>query len=176
MFCALWILANDGQNKYCIKGSREYERLKLRFSKYLSERLKGDKNHNKNGLKEETKLKISQSLKEYYSTNPSYWKGKTIPDAVKIKISKTNTGRKQSQEIIEKRRQKLMGHPVHFTEEWKRKIGDGNRGKILTEKQKEFLRNIAIGRKWFTNGIIDKFVYECPIGFYLGRTKYKRTS
>jgi len=67
-------------------------------------------------------------------------------------------------------------HPVNFTEEWKRKIGDGNRRKILTEKQKEILRNIAVGRKWFTNGIKDVFVYECPIGFYPGRTKYKRIS
>lgn len=35
MFYALWILANDGQNKYCIKGSRQYEKLKEKYVKLI---------------------------------------------------------------------------------------------------------------------------------------------
>jgi hypothetical protein len=36
MFYALWRLANDNQNNYCVKGSREYERIKLTWIKLLS--------------------------------------------------------------------------------------------------------------------------------------------
>jgi hypothetical protein len=120
MFLSLWILANDGRNNYCVKSSKEYEKLKIRNSKSYSEKLK--KNHHlKNGVSEKTKLKISKSMKEHYKTGKSYW-----------------TGKKR-------------------TDDDKRKIGLNIRG-----------------RKWFTNGIIDRFVYECPVGFYCGRSNFKK--
>jgi len=41
MFLALWRLANDKQNKYLIKNSKEYEKLKIKFSEFLSKLHKG---------------------------------------------------------------------------------------------------------------------------------------
>jgi hypothetical protein len=34
--------------------------------------------------------------------------------------------------------------------------------------------NVNINRKWFNNGVISKFVHECPEGFHEGRIINKR--
>ena len=36
MFFAIWELANDGQNNYCVKNSREYLRLREKYSELRS--------------------------------------------------------------------------------------------------------------------------------------------
>ena len=41
MFLGLWFLANDGQNNYCVKGSREYEQLRIKAAEVMSKRFKG---------------------------------------------------------------------------------------------------------------------------------------
>lgn len=41
MFLAIWLLANDGKDRYCIKSSHAYEKLKKRFSEYISNKFKG---------------------------------------------------------------------------------------------------------------------------------------
>jgi hypothetical protein len=71
MFCSLWVLANDGQNRYCIKGSKEYEKIRIQHSK----------NHNwgpKKGhiVSEITRDKIRKSLtgKMKGALNPMYGK------------------------------------------------------------------------------------------------------
>jgi DNA-directed RNA polymerase subunit RPC12/RpoP len=64
MLLSLWRLANDGQNNYCIKNSREYERLKIRFSKFQSLRMKGKKHT------EESKNKQSITIKLKMINNP----------------------------------------------------------------------------------------------------------
>lgn len=51
---------------------------------------------------DETKLKISNSVKEYFKNNHSYWYGKKI-----------------SQEAIKKQKETKRLHPYHHTEEWK---------------------------------------------------------
>ena len=49
MFLALWRLANDGQNNYCVKNSRDYQRLKEQYKIYK--------------MSDETKNKIREARK-----------------------------------------------------------------------------------------------------------------
>ena len=119
MFLALWRLSNDNQNRYCIKNSKEYEKLKIRFSILASERFRNNKNtvgyfwitdgkNNKltktllNGWKkgrtisEYTKLKISVSTKVAMSKLDPKIKQKMSENAKKL--IKINTGLKRSKE------------------------------------------------------------------------------
>ena len=67
MFLALWRLVNDGQNKYIIKGSKEYEKIKLQcIENKVFSAFKG-KTHT-----EEVRNKIR--ISKIGSNNPSYGK------------------------------------------------------------------------------------------------------
>lgn len=70
MFIALWHLANDGQNNYCVRGSRQYEQLRERFTQT---RLK--KNRDKDELRS-----ASRKIKEWckHNDNPNLGKNTTI--------------------------------------------------------------------------------------------------
>ena len=94
----------------------------------------------------------------------------------KRKISKANTGRKFSPEVIARRTESLMRHKeddpafaerlhqlhvkqmkerprrkgVHLSEEHKRKIGEGVKGRIITEKHKQKLRELYSGENSFS--------------------------
>ena len=59
MFMSLWWLANDGQNNYCVRNSKEYERLKKGFSK---SRLK--ENRDPDRLK-----RASEKIRNWYIEN-----------------------------------------------------------------------------------------------------------
>ena len=58
----------------------------------------------------------------------------------------------------------------HHSEETKCKIRTSNVGKKRSDetKLKQSLRRK--GKHWFTNGVINKYDYECPEGFVKGRT------
>lgn len=59
-----------------------------------------------------------------------------------------------------------------MSEEAKRKIGEKNSGKKLTNKHKEKITNELKSRKWWNNGVVDKHCPECPgPEWKLGRLK-----
>ena len=58
----------------------------------------------------------------------------------------------------------------HHTEEAKQKNRLAHLGKKHDKAFCEKNRIRYLGRKGYTNGISDKFVYECPAGFWLGRS------
>lgn len=74
----------------------------------------------------------------------------------KENYSKFNIGGKSQKGI----KNPNKGHPQ--TEEQKRATSIRSTGNTNTK-----------GRKWYTNGIIDKMLFECPNGWYLGRSKTK---
>lgn len=75
---------------------------------------------------EETRIKMSKNHADMSGkNNPNY--GKKLPPEIKAKISKTLTGRKQSKETIEKRRQKHLGSKR--SEVTKKKMSEAKKGK-----------------------------------------------
>ena len=76
-------------------------------------------------------------------------------------------------------------HPFygkHHTEESKKKIREGNKGKRVGEKNpfygkthseeaRKKMREAKKGMRWFNNGKINIRAYECPEGFVPGRLR-----
>lgn len=106
--------------------------------------------------------------------DPSWNKGRknVYSDETRRKMSESAKKRdpltrkgpqKQSQESNEKRRTKTQ-------EQW-----DNGSRKVSTA----FLdkaRTVAIGRKWYTDGKVDKMLFECPEGWKPGRSTMKNRS
>lgn len=74
----------------------------------------------------------------------------------KLRFIKMSPERKA--EIIQKQKETKL-HKI-YSEEWKKKRSE------QSKKQN-------IGRKWFNNGQEEKFLYECPAGWNIGRLKRK---
>ena len=86
MFIGLWRLSNDNKHRYL--SSKEYERLKQRYSKFMSELHKGQPSKNKG-------KKLSEKHKQKLS---SAHKGKKLSDETKQKIAESHKGKKFSEE------------------------------------------------------------------------------
>lgn len=131
---------------------------KNKFSQKMKGKLKSKEFKEKvsKGLKgrspsEEHRRHLSESLT-----------GKLLSDKTKKKLSVINTGKKLSLETRKKMSESKIGekHPMygkHLSSEQKKKCGKGSKGKF-----------------WFTNGITTIFAYECPEGFWPGRTLFIR--
>jgi group I intron endonuclease len=118
-------LASGG---YKTRGVKHHERTK----KKISESKKGcHPNRDYTDISEETKKKISDTLKEYYKShkNPRY--GATLSEETKAKLRQANLGKKQSEETKAKHR----GRPA-----W-------NKGIPMTEEAKQHLREVNLGKK-----------------------------
>ena len=116
------------------------------YKRKISEKMKGRKNpHKGHKHSEETKRKISESLT-----------GKKLSEKHKKKIIKSlkkqwadglrksgRIGKKNSEEWKQKTRERMMGNKYgshKLSEEHKRKIGEGNKGKIGFWKNKKFFK------------------------------------
>ena len=102
-------------------------------------------------LSEETRMKISESIKRGYT------------DEHKEICKKSRLGKKMSDEFKEKCRQNRLG--THHSEETKRKMSDSSRHLKTT-----------LGFHWYTNGVSNMLCKECPEGFHLGRSVFKPVS
>ena len=86
-------------------------------------------------IKDDTKLKISNSLKEYYKTHDNPRKGVHLSDETKEKLSKINKGKKYSYETRLKHMGKIPWNKgVHMTEDAKRHLSEINTGKVVKRK------------------------------------------
>lgn len=112
--------------------------------------------------------------------------GISLSQETKDKISQKLTGRKDSDETKQKKRgrtphnkgvklddtqyQKMID--IGFIGARKGKPGTMT-GKKHTPEQLEKMRLARQGKRWFTNGKINRFISEQPDGFYPGRTLIK---
>lgn len=85
----------------------------------------------------------------------NHWKGRKHTEKSKRKISESHKG---------------IGKGVPKSEEHKRKIREANTGKFVPPETCKKISESRIGRHWFTNGVENKFCYECPDGYWKGRT------
>lgn len=101
-----------------------------------------------NLTKQEAEQKEIELIRYYKSNNRKF--GYNIANggfgslkwdkATLLKISNSKSGKKVSEETRKKQSQSLKGIPK--TESWKRKIGLGNKGKVMKQKQKDIISKI----------------------------------
>lgn len=142
---------------------------------------------------EETKKKVSESLKEYYGTHKHHALGthyseerrKLISEAIKgennpfygkyhTEEAKKKISEKQKEIWSDKSRREKQSQTI-------KKIVQGENnpfyGKHHTEEAKHknsiATRERNLGRHWYNNGKIQVFQYECPDGFVKGMLKKK---
>lgn len=110
------------------KGGVHTEETKLKISKAKT----GASPNREYITTDDTKLKISNTLKSYYKSHDNPRKGAKLSDTTKQKLRDANLGKKLSVETIAK----MQGRPA-----W-------NKGKHLTEKEKQHLREVNLGKKY----------------------------
>lgn len=134
--------------------------------KKLSRKLKGKSlPQNRHKMSEETKQKISSSLKERH---PQHMLGKKLSDETKKRMSES-------------------AKKVVHTDEWNKKVGDAQRGVPKSKESVEKMRQSLKGKKrspeaveksaeamrgctWWTDGQVEKMSKECPgVNFVRGR-------
>lgn len=133
MFIGLWRLSNDNKHNYL--SSKDYARLKQRYSKFMSKLHKNQPSKNKG-------KKLSEEQKQMLS---NAHKGKKLSESHKQKISEGNKGRKFSEEHKARLREKAIGRVM--AEATCKKISESKKGKKLSEAHRAKVVNALIGRK-----------------------------
>ena len=104
--------------------------------------------------------------------------GKKHTEETRRKMSQTRMGKKKAP-MSEETKQKISESrkSMKFTEEHKKKLSLSKKGKIRTFSQEHRNKLSAsskifnLGRRWYTNGKINKKSIDCPgTDFYIGRT------
>lgn len=150
--------------RFLAYSSREYERIKNEWANELSQIQKG-----KTGFftgkfhSEESRKKISQNTKFGMSqmTETEKEKLKTALGKTPYNKGKTNKelfGEKKANEIKEKLSILHKGKPsnrkgVKLSEETRKKIGDGARGKVHSQESKEKMRLSSLGKISYQRGV-----------------------
>lgn len=93
--------------------------------------------------------------------------GKPLSEESRKRMSKAQKGRIITQEAREKISEKLKGTVI--SEEVKTKISRSLQGKTKGELNGNY------GKGWFTNGTDNIMAFECPEGYYKGRTLPKKS-
>lgn len=136
----------------------------------------GAYNHNYGKhLSEETKNKIHLT---HQLNGKLKRKRKPLSQETKDKIRLIHLGKPKGpmsethKEAI--RKSNLGKHSFTYSEEVREHMSKAHKGKSQSEETKR-KRSIAIHElKWYTNGKINVRVKDCPNGFYLGRSKFRK--
>ena len=112
--------------------------------------------HSTKLLSDETRLKISESLKGMTAWN----KGRHLSEETCLKIAAARKGKHHSEETKAKIGAVWKGR--HHSEEARLKIAESQKGKHLSEEARLKIAESQKGRKWWNNGKITMFSNECP--------------
>jgi hypothetical protein len=80
----------------------------------------------------------------------------------------------RSKEWSEKISKSRLDNPTPLTDELRKKLRDSHLGHKFSDEHKKKLSLSSKGRKWYNNGVINKFARECPEGFVPGKLPYKK--
>ena len=91
---------------------------------------------------------------------------------------RANLGKKHTPEHVEKIVSQLRGRKRDITPEWRKKIGDGRRGKTYpklsqAKKGTNLGNNGSKGYKWYNNGIKSTYCLTKPNGYVEGRVAWR---
>jgi hypothetical protein len=106
------------------------------------------------------------------------WKGRKHTEETKIKMSEVAKGKPKSEET----KKKISESKKNPSEETRKKLSKINKGKNLSEEQKRKISKSCMGKNkgflngnygkhWYTDGTKNIMSFECPDGFYKGKTK-----
>ena len=126
--------------------------------------------------KGKTNVYSQETLKKMSEANkgkPSAFKGKHHTEETKEKMRGRHPSKETRRKISEAGKGNQNAKGRHHTEEAKRKISEAHKDRKLSEKHKKKIGETSKDRRWFNNGKINKFCYECPEGFVSGRTSWK---
>ena len=100
---------------------------------------------------EETKQKISNTLKEFYKTHDNPRKGVHLSDETKEKLRQVNLGKTYSEEVKDKHRNRpAWNKGIPMTEEAKQHLREVNTGKIVKRR--------TVGQYDMSNNLISTFI------------------
>lgn len=112
---------------------------------------------------EESKKKLSATMKIKYAgeNNPMY--GKHFSEETKKKLSEAKKGKYtgENNPMYGKRHSLLSIQ----------KMSEAKKGKHASEETKNKMSLQRTGRHWYNDGKVNKFCYECPDGFVPGRLR-----
>lgn len=153
MIYALFCMVNCKKEDMKIS-SKQYERLRIKYSKFKSENSRGKNNSfYKKHHTDKVKKYLSKIMKNKFCGKDNPMFGKTHTNEIKQRLRELNLGSKTPR------------FSKHHTEEAKRKISEKHKG----------LKPV-LGRKWFTDGTKCILAKVCPEGFKPGRIILKRRS
>jgi len=98
--------------------------------------------------------------------------GRSLSIEARRKISIFHTGKITSEETRRKMSKSALGKT--HSERARRKVSEANTGRVPSEQTRRKLSEIAKGRTWYTDGKESAFCFECPEGYYKGRTMAPR--
>lgn len=102
----------------------------------------------------------------------SCWKGKTLPEEMRRKMSESRMGHLVTDETRAKISKAHKGKPGSpRSEETRMKMSKSHRGKPHSEEHNRNVSEALLGRHWYNNGEVMVFQKECPDGFILGKLK-----
>lgn len=165
---------------YKVRGAKHSQSTKAKISKSKT----GVSPNREYIITDETKTKISNTLKEYYKTHKNPRRGVTLSESTKEKLRQANLGKKYSEEVRAKHRRPAWNKGIPMTEEAKKHLSEMHKGKPskmseeekqkarkrwsgknnpnyggLKAETKEKIRQSILGRIWITNGIDNKQVH-----------------
>ena len=117
-------------------------------------------------LSEEARKKLSQKSKERWADSEYRERlSKAISDGVKRtytdehrkRCSDANKGKKMSSEFKENCRKRMLG----------RKMSEETKAKMRASSKH---LKTALGKHWYTNGVDNIQTFDCPVGYWKGRT------
>lgn len=138
-------------------------------------------NRDYHDISNETKQKISSTLKEYYKSHDNARKGVHLSEETKQKLRNANLGKTYSQEVRNKHKRPAWNKDIPMSEEAKQHLREVNTGKKsnmsvearkkiserfkgknnpnyggLSDLAKEKIRQAISGRIWINNGVQQK--------------------
>ena len=117
---------------YKVRGIKHSEETKTKIS---ISKTGQHPNRDYTNISEETKQKISSTLKKYYETHDNPRKGVHLSDETKEKLRQANLGKKYSETTKEKHRGKTAWNKgIPMTEEVKQHLRKVNTGKVVARR------------------------------------------
>lgn len=166
----LWLAYRDE-----LKNKTWAKKMCYAFHRMKQQLMKCDDVEAMSKLYEEVRIEFSKLV----SDNT---KGKVRSVETRTKIAKTLQGHSVSSESKQKNREKHLGRKYpnrkRVSDETRKEMSLRQKGHCWSQNQRDKLSKSLVGhvgytkgKKWFTNGVENVLMFDCPKGFWAGMTR-----